>query len=292
MLGQYVMTQADIMENRKKDDSVGLGSYNTDSHHVQRFVQDDGMVLNEGDFQVRVRPYAIAYRSLVPKPEECSNLIVPVCMSASHVAYGTIRMEPVYMILGHASGVAASQAIDQKVPVQAILIESLQAKLVEQGSILDPDKLPVKTSVVDGAIDPAKLPGVVVDDTMATKEGYWVPSLSSSPFVGSGYLHDNNKADGKAKIRFTPKLPKAGKYEVRLYSTAHPNRATNTSVVIHGSDPEQTLRIDQRTPTKENGPIVLGVFPFAEGETGWVEIGNHGTDGFVVADAIQFVPVP
>ena len=66
MLGAYVMTQADIMDDRTKADSVGLGSYNTDSHHVQRVVQPDGSALNEGDFQVRVRPYAIPYRSLVP----------------------------------------------------------------------------------------------------------------------------------------------------------------------------------------------------------------------------------
>jgi hypothetical protein len=292
LVGQYVMTQRDIMENRKKDDSVGLGSYNTDSHHVQRFIQDDGTVLNEGDFQVKVRPYAIPYRSLVPKPDECSNLLVPVCMSASHVAYGTIRMEPVYMILGHASGVAASLAIDQKAPVQAILIEALKAKLLEQGSILDPDQIPISKRVVAGALDPSKMAGVVVDDSGASKVGYWSPSMSNSPFVGEGYLHDNSKADGKASIRFTPKLLKAGKYEVRVYSTPHENRSTKTLVIVHGSDPEQSIRIDQQKPLKDNGPIVLGVFPFDEGQSGWVELRNDETNGYVIADAIQFIPVP
>jgi FAD dependent oxidoreductase len=292
MLGPYFMTQNDIMEDRKKDDSVGLGSYNTDSHHVQRIVQDDGNVLNEGDFQVRVRPYAIPYRSLIPKPAECSNLLVPVCMSASHVAYGTIRMEPVYMILGHASGVAASLAIDQKVPVQALQVENLKAKLLEQNSILDPDKLPVSKRVVSGALDPSKMAGVVIDDSGASKEGDWSPSASSTPFVGEGYLHEGGKADGKARIRYTPKLAKAGKYEVRVYFTPHQNRATNTPVTIHGAESEQTVRIDQRKPTKDNAPIVLGVFPFDEGTAGWVEIRNDATDGFVIADAVQFVPVP
>src|SRR5204863_617634 len=89
MDGLYFMTQADILDNRTKPDSVGLGSYNTDSHHVQRIVTADGSVLNEGDFQVGVRPYAIPYRSLIPRPAECENLLVPVCCSASHVAYGT-----------------------------------------------------------------------------------------------------------------------------------------------------------------------------------------------------------
>src|SRR5262249_55808387 len=81
MLGAFVMTQADIMEKRTKDASVGLGSYNTDSHHVQRVLTKDGTVLNEGDFQVGVRPYAIPYRGLTPKAEQCDNLLVPVCMS-------------------------------------------------------------------------------------------------------------------------------------------------------------------------------------------------------------------
>jgi hypothetical protein len=292
MVGQYVMTQADIMENRAKGDSIGLGSYNTDSHHVQRFIQADGNVLNEGDFQVRVRPYAIPYRSLVPKPEECSNLLVPVCMSASHVAYGTVRMEPVYMILGHACGVAASLAIDQKVPVQAVMIDALKAKLIEQGSVLDPTKLQNTNRVVSGALDPSKMAGLVVDDLLAKKEGDWTPSASSSPFVGEGYIHDGGKADGKARVRYTPKIPKAGKYEVRVFSTAHPNRATNTPVVIHGAESEQAVRIDQRKPTKDNGPIVLGIYAFNEGELGWVEIRNDATDGFVIADAIQFIPVP
>ncbi len=138
MIGSFVMTQADITENRSKDDSVGVGSYNTDSHHVQRVVGSDGFVLNEGDFQVRVQPYAIAYRSLTPKPEECSNLLVPVCMSATHVAYGTIRMEPVYMILGQASGVAAALAIDKRVPVQQVPIAELQSMLKTQAAVLAP----------------------------------------------------------------------------------------------------------------------------------------------------------
>jgi hypothetical protein len=140
MIGAYVMTQADIMDQRTKDDSVGLGSYNTDSHHVQRVATKDGAVLNEGDFQVRVQPYAIPYRSLVPKAAECENLLVPVCMSASHVAYGTVRMEPVYMILGQASGVAAALAIDGKASVQKIPVDQLLARLRAQKAVLSPVK--------------------------------------------------------------------------------------------------------------------------------------------------------
>jgi hypothetical protein len=144
MVGAYVMTQADVTENRTKPDSVGLGSYNADSHHCQRVAAADGSALNEGDFQVPVRPYAVPYRSLTPKAGECSNLLVPVCCSASHVAYGTIRMEPVYMILGHASGVAAALACDGDGVVQQVSNERLQAKLKAQKAVLDPAAVPVK----------------------------------------------------------------------------------------------------------------------------------------------------
>ena len=290
MLGSFVMTQADIMDDRIKPDSVGLGSYNTDSHHVQRVVMPDGSALNEGDFQVRVSPYAIPYRSLVPKPTECSNLLVPVCMSASHVAYGTVRMEPVYMILGQACGVAASLAVNEKVPVQAVPVGRLTAKLKEQGAILSPEGL--GGGVKSGGLDPARLGGVVIDDAKATKTGDWSPSAMVGPFVGEGYVHDGGKRDGSARIRFTPKLDRAGRYEVRLYSTPNPNRATNTPVVVHSADGEKTVRVDQRKATPGGGPIVVGVFAFGTGDGGWVEIRNEGTDGHAIADAVQFLPAP
>jgi len=291
MIGSFVMTQSDIIEDRTKGDSVGLGSYTTDSHHVQRVVQGDGSALNEGDFQVRVRPYAIPYRSLVPRPSECPNLLVPVCMSASHVAYGTVRMEPVYMILGHASGVAAALAVDEKVPVQAIPIERLVAKLAGQGAVLSPENLPGPAGAGGLGLDPAKLAGVVVDDEQASKVGDWLSSAAVGPFIGQGYRHDGGKANGSGRIRFTPKLPAAGRYEVRLYSTPNPNRATNTPVAVCSVEGERVVRINQRKPVKEGAPIVLGVFEFGAGEGGWVEVRNDGADGHVIADAVQFVPV-
>jgi FAD dependent oxidoreductase len=279
MLGTFVMTQTDIMDDRTKVDSVGLGSYNTDSHHVQRFVMPDGSALNEGDFQVGVKPYAIPYRSLVPRSTECTNLLVPVCMSASHVAYGTVRMEPVYMILGHASGVAASLAHRGKVAVQGIPIERLLQTLTSQGSVLRPDQVPGPAKADARGLDPAKLAGVVVDDPAASKVGDWQKSATIGPFVGEGYLHDGGKADGMARIRFAPKLP-------------NPNRATNALVAIHSLDGDRTVRVDQRRATKDGAPIVVGSYPFVEGDQGWVEIRNDGADGYVIADAVQFVPVP
>jgi len=287
MLGEYFMTQADIMDNRLKDDSIGLGSYNTDSHHVQRVVGPDGFVLNEGDFQVGVKPYAIPYRSLLPKASECTNLLVTVCMSASHVAYGTIRMEPVYMIMGQASGVAAAVALEGKTPVHNIPILRLRQKLAAQKAVLSPEGITKPGAGPAVSLDPAKLAGVVVDDHDAIKTGHWLGSTSIGPFVGDGYLHDNNENQGKMKVRFTPKLPQAGKYEVRLFYTANPNRASNALVVIQSSQGETKVRVDQKKAAKDG--FRLGVFMFPKGDKSYVEIRNDGADGHVIADAVQWL---
>ncbi|MBI1388891.1 MAG: FAD-dependent oxidoreductase [bacterium] len=140
MIGAHVHTQHDCQENLTKTDSVGMGAYNMDSHNVQRFINKDGFVENEGDVEIGPRgPYEIAYRCLTPKEDECVNLIVPVCVSASHVAFGSIRMEPVFMVLGHSAGVAAGLAIKANKPVQEIDTEALMKRLREQGQVLSND---------------------------------------------------------------------------------------------------------------------------------------------------------
>src|SRR5271167_1091200 len=113
-----------------------MGSYNSDSHNVQRVAMPDGTVQNEGDVQVPVQPYEIAYRIITPKRSESTNLLVPVCLSASHAAYASIRMEPQYMIIGQAAGVAAALAIREHRHIQDISIESLQKSLREHHAIL------------------------------------------------------------------------------------------------------------------------------------------------------------
>lgn len=288
MIGGHVMTEADIMKDRVKDDSVGLGSYNTDSHHVQRVLRDDGTALNEGDFQVGVAPYAIPYRSLYPKAAECDNLLVPLCCSASHVAYGTIRMEPVYMILGQASGVAAALAVEGASSVQKVPVAQLTEKLKAQKAVLSPEGLPGRRGLANRR-DPAKLAGVVVDDTQARLTGEWKRSSVMGPFVGDGYLHDDNANKGKLAARFTPKLPHAGRYEVRLWYAPNGNRAAKVLVVVASADGEKQMHVDQRKAFKGDG-LLLGVFSFAAGAAGWVEVRNDGSTGHVIADAVQFVP--
>jgi hypothetical protein len=136
MVGEYVMVQQDLQTNLTKPDPIGMGSYNSDSHNVERIVSD-GFVRNEGDMQVAVKPYQIPYRVMLPKRAESENLLVPVAFSASHVAYSSVRMEPQYMILGQAAGVAAKMAIDGKLPVQAIDTAALTAKLRTQGAVME-----------------------------------------------------------------------------------------------------------------------------------------------------------
>ncbi|HVS36552.1 MAG TPA: FAD-dependent oxidoreductase [Gemmataceae bacterium] len=142
MIGVYVMTEKNCSGEATVDDSVGLASYGMDSHNCERNVED-GAVRNEGDVQIPVRrPYPVSYRSLVPREEECSNLLVPVCVSASHIAYGSIRMEPVFMILGQSAGTAAALAADGKTSVQKVDYPKLRERLLENKQILKWDAPP------------------------------------------------------------------------------------------------------------------------------------------------------
>ncbi len=137
MIGEYVMIQKDLQTDLKKPDVIGMGSYNSDSHNVQRFINERGLAENEGDMQVGVQPYQMPYRMILPKRAEATNLLVPVCFSASHVAYSSLRMEPQYMIIGHAAGIAAQMAIAGNKPVQEISVPELQAKLKAQAAIFE-----------------------------------------------------------------------------------------------------------------------------------------------------------
>ncbi|HEU0121399.1 MAG TPA: FAD-dependent oxidoreductase [Bryobacteraceae bacterium] len=135
MLGAFVATQKDLQTERTKADVIGMGSYNSDSHNVQRHVSPEGFVLNEGNVEVPVQPYQIPYRILTPNASEAENVLVPVCFSASHVAYSSLRMEPQYMILGQAAGVAAALAFRHGTGVQKIPIDELQKVLLEEGAV-------------------------------------------------------------------------------------------------------------------------------------------------------------
>ena len=137
MLSDYVMTQKNCEGIDIVEDPIGMAAYGMDSHHIQRYVDVNGFVQNEGNVEAHgFSPYAISYRSIVPKKEECKNLLVPICVSSTHIAFGSIRMEPVFMVLGQSAAIAACQAIDEKKAVQEINYSLLQQRLLDNKQIL------------------------------------------------------------------------------------------------------------------------------------------------------------
>lgn len=137
MVGDFVVTQKDIQTELTKPDVIAMGSYNSDSHNVQRYLTPEGNAQNEGNMEVAVTPYQIPYRILLPKKSEAINLFVPVCFSASHVTYSTLRMEPQYMMIGQAAGIAAKMAIENKTSIQEINTKQLSDKLKSLGAVFE-----------------------------------------------------------------------------------------------------------------------------------------------------------
>ncbi|MDP4222822.1 MAG: FAD-dependent oxidoreductase [Bacteroidota bacterium] len=138
MIGKYVMTENDVLGKRPVPESIGMGSYTMDSHNVQRYVTDEGFVQNEGDIGVTPpKPYQIAMGSIMPLKDQCKNLLVPVCVSCSHIAFGSIRMEPVFMILGQSAGTIASLAIRHRKKVHELSYGEISKQLTADGQILE-----------------------------------------------------------------------------------------------------------------------------------------------------------
>ena len=287
MVGDLVVNENHLRRKIPTKRSIGMGSYNMDSHNVQRYVDKDGFVRNEGDIQVNPGgPYPIDYGAILPKKAECENLLVVCAVSSSHIAYGSIRMEPVFMILGQSATTAAAQALKAGVAVQDIDYETLAAQLTADGQVLDYAG-GRRTSSKGVAVESIK--GIVVDDEAADRSGDWGVSSAIGPFVGQGYRHDGDDGKGDRTISFATKLT-PGRYEVRLAYTANPNRGTNVPVTIRHAGGVTTKEINQQHPPDIDGLFVsLGRFTFTD--TGTVELGNAGTDGHVIADAVVFMPV-
>jgi hypothetical protein len=256
-----------------------------DSHNCQRLVQD-GVVHNEGDVEVGVSgPYPVSYRSIVPKAGQADNLLVPVCLSATHIAYGSIRMEPVFMILGQSAATAASMAIDAKVTVQKVDYAPLKAQLVKDGQILEWTG-PARHQ----AAPPPKLDGIVLDDTAARREGEWTNgSLNGTQHVGTGYIHDQNQNKGQLNAKWTPEIQVAGKYEIFFHFPPNKNRATNVPVTvsIYGKD-STVVHVNEQEPS---GRQSLGQFSLPIGHHTTITVTNEGTDGYVVVDGVQLLKV-
>jgi hypothetical protein len=265
-----------------------MGSYGIDSHNTQRYITPEGHVQNEGDIGVATKgPYEIAYGAIVPKRGQADNLFVPVCVSSTHIAFGSIRMEPVFMILGESSATAAAMAIDAGLAVQDVPYAKLRERLLKDGQVLEYKPDPAKVGGKGSA--GVKLEGVIVDDSQAKLTGDWKQSGAALRFVGDGYQHDSAAKDGRASARFEAKLPKPGRYEVRLAYPPNSNRASKVNVDIHSASGTKTVVVNQKNPPPIDGLTVsLGEFNFAA-EGAAVVITNTGADGYVVIDAVQWI---
>lgn len=277
MIADYVMTTKNCAGTVVAPDSVGMAAYTMDSHNTQLF-NNNGMVKNEGGVGEAVpAPYPISYRSLIPKVGQCENLLVPWSLSTSHMAFGSARMEPVFMAMGQSAATAAALAINDDISIQQVPYEKLAAVLRADGQVLSLDT---------GAS------GIIVDTEDATgvvTTGSWTSSSSTPGFNGTGYLHDGAEGRGQKSVRFTPVIPTSGNYRVSLRWTSHTNRATNIPVTItHGGGVANTT-VNQQS----NGSawFDLGIFPFNAGTSANLFLTNTGVNGYAIADAAMWTPV-
>ncbi|MFZ4596669.1 MAG: FAD-dependent oxidoreductase, partial [Verrucomicrobiaceae bacterium] len=285
MIGNFVMTENELRKRTPTPDSVGMGSYTIDSHNVQRYITPEGYVQNEGDIGVSTNgPYEIAYGSLVPKKSQGSNLLVPVAMSASHIAYGSIRMEPVFMILGQSAATAAVIAINENQPVQRVSYDKLRDQLVRDGQILN--YIGPKSA---RGVDAAKVKGIVMDDRDAKMTGHWQESAAAKSFINDGYRHDGNAKDGQSSLRFEPKLTKPGKFRLQLAAPPNTNRASNAPVEIEHLGGVEKLTINLKSGKEAEGANWIDLGTYECGNDTAITISNVGADGYVVVDAVRWL---
>lgn len=277
MVGQYVMTQANCTGKVVVKDAVGMAAYTMDSHNTQRLVVK-GMVKNEGNVEVGgFPPYPVAYSALIPKTADCSNLLVPVCLSATHIAYGSIRMEPVFMALAQATAVAADLAITNKQSVQQVSADKIREILQ-------------KNALANGA-----QPDLLIDNRdslVITKQGIWKTTGGGS--YGPDMFTIDSGATDLRTVQFKAQGLKAGKYNAYVYYPhLKKNAAVTTIKVINGGEEKIVLvkKADVMVQGQTSGEWVsIGSYSLKKGSTPVVEFSNKNADGTVVADAVLWVP--
>jgi hypothetical protein len=277
MIGAYIMTQANCEGKATVEDGIAMAAYTMDSHNCQRIVvEKDGvrMVKNEGNVEVGgFGPYPISYRAITPKERECVNLLVPVCLSASHIAYGSIRMEPVFMVLAQSSAIAASLAIDKKIPVQKLDAKAIR-KMLKENPLLDGSQ-----------------PDVVVDDADKARvvvTGQWRKLTGRS--YGPSMLVSGPQTNSAASVRFRPLIEKAGAYSVYAYFPRVENMAAEVRLVVYDGKQAHGKMVrpnEIKVVGQTSGEwVYLGDFNFSAPAGAYVDVLNKGATGTVVADAI------
>jgi hypothetical protein len=270
MIGDYVMTEKNCRGIEVVKDGIGMAAYTMDSHNCQRIIVN-GMVKNEGNVEVGgFPPYPISYRSIVPKKNECTNLLVPVSLSASHIAFGSIRMEPVFMVLGQSAAIAASMAIDKNLNVQDIPVPDLQRKL-EQDPYLN-----------------GELKDVLFDDAnMLVTQGNWEKKFFNSASYASSTMISTDK---DATADFKIKVEKTGRYKLYYYRPGVKQ--------LHGAD-EYLFRVDHAGGSNSHRihindtPVswrIIDVVNLEAGKTYHVNMKAGNGTSALVADAMLAVP--
>jgi len=285
MKGQYIMKQQDAWDNPHKEDAIGIGSYFMDCHGVQRFITSEGEMFEEGEMEhAPFRPYEISYGAIVPKQSECENLLVTVCMSAAHTIYGSLRMEPVFMITGHAAGVASAMAINNEVAVQKINMGGLQEKLLSQQQILS------YTPRQGFYVPKESVSGYVMDDTDAVLEGHWAHSVGAAPFLEYNYRYTSQSTSQTAYAEYNPALEEDGIYEVQIMYSPDTNRSKAVRIVISANGDDKIVYVDMtKKYTSPDYWFSLGTYEFSKAKKPKVTISNQGNGGLVIADGLKFI---
>jgi hypothetical protein len=273
MVGAYVMTQHHCEGREAVPDGVGMAAYTMDSHNCQRIVIEKNgikMVKNEGNVEIGgFAPYPIAYRSITPQKKECTNLLVPVCLSATHIAYGSIRMEPVFMVLAQSAAVAASMAVDQKKCVQEVDIKALQQKLKE-----DP--------LLDGSA-----PDIVVDDAekaLVQFTGEW-KKLTRRSYGPSMMQAATPLATAKFILPVTGNNP----YDIYLYIPKTDSMPAMNVTVFNGYEEKSailqvaTLKVLGQTSGEWQ---FIGTYELGTGNRPYLQLSANGGNGKIIADAV------
>jgi hypothetical protein len=302
MDGRFTLTQNDVLKDAQKDDPIAISSFPIDSHDCRRLALPDG-VINEGTiYPVRMPgrrhgyAYHIPYRAITPSASECSNLLVPVALSATHVAYSSVRVEPTWMAIGQGAGVAAALAAQTGVTVQALDYPTLRKRLLAQKVVLELPVLPpvgkVARSSGPVSLDSKSLPGLILDDAQAELSGDWERSTNFKPHVGTGYLHDEQRSDGKSRAVFRFKGPANGEFALRMAYSAHETRTTRLPITIVGDGADHRFTVDQTQPLPAGEAFrEVGRLRLRQGMDYTLTVSNEGTKGFVILDAFQLLPV-
>ncbi len=302
MDGRMILTQNDVLKDAQKEDPIAISSFPIDSHDCRRLALPDG-VINEGTiYPVRMPgrrhgyAYHIPYRAITPSASECSNLLVPVALSATHVAYSSVRVEPTWMAIGQGAGVAAALAAKAGVTVQALDYPTLRTRLLAQKVVLELPVLPPvgKVARTSGpvSIDSKSLPGLILDDAQAELSGDWERSTNFKPHVGTGYLHDEQRSDGKSRAVFRFKGPADGEFALRMAYSAHETRTTRLPITIVGGGTEHRFSVDQTQPLPAGEAFrEVGRLRLRQSMDYTLTVTNQDTKGFVILDAFQLLPV-